>query len=122
MQRCVFNEDKDYFFTIKKIATEDENYRFLADNYSDNEVSWNLFYLVEEPEENEYRPYHSPSEIPGGALLNIVLHNDGTYFIITAADNKRVYLGSNGWVDMQELYDNYMWSNGTPCGIKEDRE
>lgn len=80
--------------------------------------AYSFFYLVKEPEEKKYRPYHSPSEIPGGALLNIVLHDDGTYFIITAADNKRVYLGSNGWVDMQELYDNYMWPNGTSCGKK----
>lgn len=81
-----------------------------------------LFYLVEEPMEKKYRPYNNTAEIPGGALLNIVLLNDETRFIITAADDKRVYLGSQGWVDMQCLYDNYMWPNGTPCGIKEDRE
>lgn len=83
--------------------------------------AYSFFYLVVEPREKKYRPYHNTAEIPGGALLNIVLLNDETRFIITAADDKRVYLGPQGWVDMQELYDNYMWPNGTPCG-KEDRE
>lgn len=66
--------------------------------------------------EKKYRPYHNTAEIPGGALLNIVLLNGGTHFIITAVDDKRVYLDPQGWVDMQSLYDNYMWPNGTPCG------
>ena len=103
---------------IDEIKDDSCAYRFSIKKNS----AYCFFYLVEEPEEKKYRPYHSPSEIPGGALLNIVLHNDGTYFIITAADNKRVYLGPNGWVDMQELYDNYMWPNGTPCGKKENGE
>lgn len=78
--------------------------------------AYSFFYLVKEPMEKKYRPYHNTAEIPGGALLNIVLLNDETRFIITAADDKRVYLGPQRWVDMQSLYDNYMWPNGTPCG------
>lgn len=83
--------------------------------------AYSFFYLVKEPREKKYRPYHDTAEIPGGALLNIVLLNDKTRFIITAADDKRVYLGPQGWVDLQSLYDNYMWPNGTLCG-KEDEE
>lgn len=102
---------------LTEVRGEDSILRFI-DTLS---RSYALFYLVEEPKEKKYYPYYSPDEIPNGALLNIVLRNDGAHFVITAVDDKRVYLGPNGWVDMQELYDNYMWPNGTPCG-KEDEE
>lgn len=95
-----------------EIRGEDSILRFIDGLFR----SYSLFYLIKEPEEKKYRPYHSPAEIPCSALLNIVLQNDRTHFVITAVDDKRVYLGSQRWVDMQSLYDNYMWPNGTPCG------
>ncbi len=102
---------------LTQVFSEKASARFV----SQIPMSFFLFYLVEEPEEKKYRPYHSPDEIPNGALLNIVLHSSGTFFVITAVDDKRVYLGSNGWVDMFDLYKYYIWSNGTPCG-KEEQE
>lgn len=103
---------------IEEIMNNSYDCRFRKKNGD----TYTLFYLAEETWEEKYRPYHNTAEIPGGALLNIVLLNDETRFIITAADDKRVYLDPQGWVDMQSLYDNYMWPNCTPCGIKEDRE
>lgn len=102
---------------LAKIQGEDSILRF-TDSLN---RAYSLFYLVEEPKEKKYYPYYSPDEIPNGALLNIVLRYDGAHFVITAVDDKRVYLGPNGWVDMQDLYNCYTWPNGTPCG-KEDEE
>ncbi len=101
---------------LTEIRGEDSILRFIGGLSQ----SYALFYLIKEPEEKKYRPYHSPAEIPCSALLNIVLHNDGTHFIITAVDDKRVYLGPNGWVDMFDLYKYYTWPNGIPCGKKEE--
>lgn len=80
-----------------------------------------LFYLVEAPKEKIYRPYKDTAEIPNGTILNVVVANDGTRLLITAVEDKRVYLGPQGWVDMFDLYNYYTWLNGTPCG-KEEQE
>lgn len=78
--------------------------------------SYALFYLVKEPKEKPYRPYKDTDEIPDGAMLNVVISHDSTRLLITAVEDKRVYLGPQGWVDMFDLYKYYLWSDGTPCG------
>lgn len=100
--------------TLVKIYGEKSATRFSISPIS----SYILFYLVEEPKKEKYRPYHNIAEIPGGALFKIVLHSDGTIFTITAAEDKRVYLGPQGWVDLFDLYKYFTWSNGIPCGKK----
>lgn len=97
---------------LTEIRGEDSILRFI-DNLSQ---SYALFYLIKEPEKEKYQPYHNTAEIPGGALRNIVLHNDGTRFLITAVEDKRVYLGPQGWVDLFDLYKYFTWSNGAPRG------
>lgn len=148
LKRCVFNGDKEYFFTIKEIATEDENYRFLADNYSDNEVSWNLFYLVEEPKENRFRPYSNPDEMiedfkkryssyggwsgNGNPMYNpmIWIKSKATEFrhLITDYDDNDncghcnrscIWIGSIS-IGFKELHENYTYIDGSPCGIKKE--
>lgn len=99
---------------LAEIRGEDSILRFIDTLHQ----SYALFYFVEEPEKEKYRPYHNIAEIPGGALFKIVLHSDGTIFTITAAEDKRVYLGPQGWVDLFDLYKYFTWSNGTPCGKK----
>lgn len=88
--------------------------------------SYALFYFVKEPEKEKYRPYNNTAEIPGGALLNIVVSGDNTRLLITAVEDKRVYLGPHGWVDLYDLYKYYTRPNGAPCGVewrtKNDRE
>lgn len=102
---------------VNEIYDTDSTYRFSIKN----NTKFALFYLVEEPEEKKYRPYHNTAEIPSGALLKIVVSSDNTRFLITAVDDKMVYLGPHGWVDLYDLYKYYTWSNGTPCG-KEEQE
>ena len=138
LQRCVFNEDKDYFFTIKEIATDDENYRFLADNYSGNEASWNLFYLVEEPKEKELRPYRDSDEmvedfkkrfnvkVPPYEMPLIwikIKDTDKKYLIVrfasalTICHNVEVYTPT-----LEDLVEGYTYLDGSPCGIEEENE
>lgn len=101
--------------TLVKICGEEAATRFSISPVS----SYILFYLVEEPKEKKYQPYYNTDEIPGGALLKIVVHVDGTKLLITAAEDKRVYLGPQGWVSLLDLYTCYTWPDGTPCGVEE---
>ena len=101
--------------TLTKIYGEESATRFSISTIS----SYILFYLVEEPKEKVYRPYNDTAEIPGGALHKIVVSSDGTRLLITAAEDKRVYLGPQGWVSLLDLYTYYVWPNGTPCGVEE---
>lgn len=101
--------------TLVKICGEEAATRFTTLSAS----VYLLFYLVKEPEEKKYQPYYNTDEIPGGALLKIVSNVDGTRFLITAADDKRVYFGPQGWVDLYDLYEYYTWPDGTPCGVEK---
>lgn len=101
--------------TLTRIYGEEAATRFAISTVS----SYFLFYLIEEPKEKLYRPYKDTDEIPGGAMLNVVISHDSTRLLITAIEDKRVYLGPQGWVSMLDLYKYYLWSNGTPCGKEE---
>lgn len=101
--------------TLVKIYGEKSATRFSISPIS----SYILFYLVEEPKEKIYRPYDDTAEMPNGAMLDIVVSSDNTRLLITAAEDKRVYLGPQGWVDLYDLYKYYTWPNGTPCGVEE---
>lgn len=100
---------------VDKIYDTGSTYRFAIKNNTE----FALFYLVEEPEEKKYQPYHNTSEIPSGALFSIVVSGDNTRLLITAVEDKRVYLGPHGWVDLYDLCKYYTWLNGTPCGKEE---
>ncbi len=102
-------------FTLTKIYGEEAAARFSITSVS----SYILFYLIEEPKEKTYRPYKDTTEMPGGAMLNVVVASDSTRLLITAVEDKRVYLGPQGWVDMLDLYKYYTWPNGTLCGKEE---
>ena len=101
--------------TLTKIYGEESATRFSVSPIS----SYILFYLVEEPKEKVYRPYNDTAEMPNGAVFDIVISREGTRLLITAAEDKRVYLGPQGWVSLLDLYQFYMWPNGTPCGVEE---
>ena len=101
--------------TLTKIYGEESATRFSISPIS----SYILFYLVEEPKEKIYRPYNDTAEMPNGAMLDTVVSRDGTRLLITAAEDKRVYLGPQGWVSLLDLYQFYVWPNGTPCGVEE---
>lgn len=108
------NEGHEPLF-LTKIYGEEAAARFSISPVS----SYILFYLVEEPKEKKYRPYHDTAEIPDGALLKIAVSSDNTRLLITAVHDRMVYLGPHGWVDLNDLYKYYTWLNGTPCGVEE---
>lgn len=112
------SKNKEYFGEVDKIYDTGATYRFAIKN----NTKFALFYLAEEPEEKKYQPYYNTDEIPGCVLLKTVVCGDGTRLIITAADDKRVYLGPQGWVDLYDLYEYYTWPDGTPCGVEEQEE
>ena len=101
--------------TLVKICGEEAATRFTTLSAS----VYLLFYLVESPKEKVYRPYNDTAEMPNGAVLNVVVSGDGTRLLIIAAEDKRVCIGSQGWVDLHDLYEYYTWPNGTPCGVEE---
>lgn len=101
--------------TLTKIFGEESATRFSVSPVS----SYILFYLVEEPKEKVYRPYNNTAEMLNGTMLDIVVSSDGTRLLVTAAEDKRVYLGPHGWVSLLDLYTCYTWSDGTPCGVEE---
>lgn len=103
-------------FTLTKIYGEEAAARFSISPVT----SYILFYLIEEPKEKTYRPYKDTAEIPGGAMLNIVVASDNTRLLITAIEDNRIYLGPRGWVDMLDLYKYYTWPNGTLCGKEKE--
>ena len=107
--------DGNVLLTLTKIYGEESATRFSISPIS----SYILFYLVEEPKEKIYRPYDDITEMPNGAMLDTVVSRDGTRLLITAAEHKRVYLGPQGWVSLLDLYQFYVWPNGTPCGVEE---
>lgn len=100
--------------TLVKIYGEESATRFSVSTIS----RYTLFYLVEEPKEKVYRPYDYTAEMPNGAMLDIVISRDGTRLLITAAEDKRVYLGPQGWVSLFDLYQYYTWPNDIPCGVE----
>lgn len=102
--------------TLVKICGEEAATRFTTLSAS----VYLLFYLVEEPKEKVYRPYNDTAEMPNGAILNVVVSRDGTRLLIIAAEDKRVCIGSQGWIDLLDLYEYYTWPNGTPCGAEEE--
>lgn len=108
-------DEGNELLTLTKIYGEESATRFSISPIS----SYILFYLVEEPKEKVYRPYNNTAEMPNGAMLNTVVSSDGTRLLITAAEDKRVYLGPQGWVSLIDLYTCYTWPNGTPCGVEE---
>lgn len=110
------NESEE-LLTLTKIYGEEAATRFAITPVS----SYFLFYLVEEPKEKIYRPYKDTAEMPNGAMLNVVVASDGTRLLITAVEDKRIYLGPQGWVDMFDLYKYYTWPNGTSCGKEEEQ-
>lgn len=116
LQQAVQHNDRECFGKVDCIKGISTGFRFVADNGT----CFSLFYFIEEQEEKKYQPYYNTDEIPGGALLKTVVCGDGTRLLIIAAEDKRVCLGSQGWVDLHDLYEYYTWSDGTPCGAEEE--
>ena len=130
LQQAVQHNDKKFFgkvVCIKGISTE---FRFVADNG----ISFGLFYFIEEPKEKELRPYKDTDEmidhfcrhfnlIPHDHRLPIlwVKNNSNKYLITRVSENTvTVCFEENVFTfGLRILLDDYMWLDGSPCGIEE---
>lgn len=114
LKYIVEHDCSEEYGEITEIKNNSYATRFKIENYL-----FMLFYLVEEPVEKNYRPYYNTSEMPSDTLLKEVVDKYDVHSVIVAVDKEQIYIGARGWANMKYLYDNFRWSNGMPCGIKE---
>lgn len=127
LEEEVQNEDSMYFGEIEEIRGTYLSYRFCGVG----EAPYNLFYLVEEPEEKKFRPYKDTDEmiedfskrykanVPSYGMPLIWLKSDfGNKFLIIAFTNDSVKT-DKGYCLLQEVFEKYTYLDGSPCGIEE---
>ena len=131
LQQAVQYNEKGYFGKVEDIKDNCTGFRFVADNGA----CFSLFYLVEEPGKEEFRPYKDvdemvedfkkrfnvnvqPYEMP---LIWIKTEDaDKKYLIVrfasavTICHNVEVYTPT-----FEDLAEAYTYLDGSPCGIKE---
>ena len=131
LQQAVQYNEKGYFGKVEDIKDNYTGFRFVADNGA----CFSLFYLVEEPGKEEFRPYKDvdemvedfvkrfnvnvqPYEMP---LIWIKTEDaDKKYLIVrfasavTICHNVEVYT-----LTFEDLAEAYTYLDGSPCGIKE---
>ena len=140
----VENEDKLAYGEVTRIHDKYCLYRFRIDNIIDKA----FFYLVEEFTENKFRPYKDTDEMiedfkkrynsyGGWSGKDNPMHNPMIWIKSKATGFRHLVTdyGDNDncghcnksciWVGtlpimFKELYENYTYLDGTPCGIKED--
>lgn len=137
--QCVVHNERSNYFELKDLLDPTENFRFLAENLVGDDVSWNLFYLVEEPKEKKYRPYKNTEEMiddffsrefSSRELIWIKAKNSKLKLekaIFQFAEDA-VYVASEfGYMgiltlSMQQLLEEYTYLDGTPCGVEVECE
>ena len=141
----VEHEDELAYGEVTRIHGKDCLYRFRIDNIIDKA----FFYLVEEPKENRFRPYSNPDEMiedfkkryssyggwsgNGNPMYNpmIWIKSKATEFrhLITDygdddncghCNRSCIWIGSIS-IGFKELHENYTYIDGSPCGIKKEK-
>ena len=130
LQQAVQHNDKECFGKVDCIKGTNTGFRFVADNGT----CFSLFYFIEEPKEKELRPYKDTDEmidhfcrhfnlIPQDHRLPTlwVKNNDKKYLITRVSENTvTVCFEENVFTfGLIRLLDDYMWLDGSPCGIEE---
>lgn len=132
LQQAVHYNDKECFGKVDCIKDGGTGFRFVADNGT----CFSLFYLVEEPGKEEFRPYRDsdemvedfkkrfnvcvqPYEMP---LIWIKIKDtDKKYLVVrfassvTICHNVEVYT-----ITFEDLAEGYTYLDGSPCGIEEE--
>lgn len=85
---------------------------------TETEQSYCLFYLVSVPPEHYIRPYKDASEMPYGIADRVIRKSDKAELMITGICRTEIYISSTDWISMQELYNEFEWPNGAPCGME----
>lgn len=108
--------------------------RFCVQN--DGYETWNLFYLVKEPEPKKPRPYRDTAEmlLDFRERFNLIGHpdrlppiwiknksNDICYLVVRVADDNVTFVSDGGahTSAMDNLFNNYTYLDGSLIGTKE---
>ena len=146
LESVVQSEDYLAFGELEKIQEPNMSCRF---RMKDSNTSFNLFYLVEEPEEEKFRPYSNPEEMiedfkkrynaySGWSGKDNPMYNPmiwikskttGFRHLVTdygcgdggPCNKSCIWIGSFS-LEFKELFDKYTYLNGSPCGIMEIRK
>lgn len=73
------------------------------------------------PEEPEVRPFEDINElmnITETSLIWVVDKRTGNEFLITGTQKHAVYIADR-WYNMNELFEHYTFSDGSPCGTRD---
>ena len=129
--RAFVSEDDDPC-TLFEVLGEEYGRRF-----DEGGNPWNLFYLVEEPEENKYRPYETTDEMIEDFKERAKKHYNANFFkcpmfhtsiwvknkktdcksLITDFSKDMVFFSDTRFTT-EELFDKYTYLDGSPCGKK----
>lgn len=95
------------------------NYSFSPECSFSDDVEYRIPPKAEEP---QYRPFEDFNELmstTGTKLIWVVDKCCFNEFLITGNQKHAVYIYDR-WYSMKELFENFTFSDGSPCGIKED--
>lgn len=131
LKEVVSNNSLARYGKLTAIRDDYKTDRFEIDTTS----NWHLFYLVEEPRENKFRPYKDVDEMVEDFMKRFNMHvqpyempliwiktedADKRYLIVrfasavTICHNTEVYT-----LTLEDLAEGYTYLDGSPCGIKE---
>lgn len=140
LKDIIAHEFSECYGKISKIKTEGHSLRFLKED----DYCFGLFYLIKESQEEKFRPYSNPDEMIEdfkrrynsyddwsgkdnpmyNPMIWIKSKDTGFRHLVTDyGDNdncnkSHIWIGSLS-INFKELYENYTYLDGTPCGIKE---
>lgn len=130
LQQAVQHDDKERFGKVVDIKDIGTGFRFVADNG----LCFSLFYFIEVQEENKFRPFKNTDDMitefcrRSGKLLQfstidppvIYFKNkiSGRSYIMSAFDCHLVKICHETY-DMVDLFNNFTFNDGSPCGIEE---
>lgn len=132
LEERVNSDDKAYYNTLVEITPTSEVYRFKLGAAFLSEYA--LFYLVEEPVAKNLRPYKSVDEmlthfrkyikpaLQGDCMPGVwvIEKSSGFAICVTGFGETDSVIINGDTMSMSILLENYLYLDGTPCGIKED--
>lgn len=130
--------DGGHYHELTRILDESESCRFELRAEDSDDLNFYLFYLVEEPEEDNYRPYKDTKEMiedfkerakAYGAnfsdcpmfrtMIWLKGKTSDAEFLISGYTKDCVYRLFDGSIlDLQDVFERFTYLDGTPCGKK----
>ena len=133
LKNAVLTEDRELFGEITRILADVAPCRFGIKNDESGYGEYGLFYLVEEPKEEEFRSYQSTDEMVDNFMKRFHLlpqihqlpiiwiknKDNGQKSFILDYD-KTIVTTSTRTISMEYLFEHYVYLDDSPCGVKED--